>query len=146
MPPPGMSPSRAEAEHAAEVEHARIHTVLSNQCVRLSAQLDLRWVIARMARCIANTFHDRVEIGGLRLGDRPAHAVAAASIYMASHLFGDARSLDLVSSCDGVEVEAVRSAYGLLHGRRYGLIGEELLARAGREWEEIEDILPSIMA
>ena len=120
--------------------------MLSNRCVRLSAQLDLQSVVMRMARCIANTFHDRVEIGELDIGDGPVHVIAAASIYMASYLFDDARSLDLVSSCDGLDVEEVRRVYGLLYGYRYALISEELLARAGREWEEIDEVLPSVMA
>ena len=120
--------------------------MLSNRCEHLCTQLDLRTVVMRMARCIANRFHDRVEIGGLDSSDGPAHMVAAASIYMASYLLDDVRSLDLVSSCDGLEVEEVRRVYGLLYGYRHELISMELLARAGREWEEVEEILPSVMA
>lgn len=153
--PEELSRLRAEAEAEedaeAEAEHARIHTVLSERCGSLSVQLDLDSVVTRLARCIANRFHDRVEIGELELGgrplgDRPANMVAAASIYMASHLFGDARSLDLVSSCDGLGVEAVGRIYGLLYELRYDHINTELLARTGREWPEIEEILASIMA
>lgn len=132
---PPMSPSR--------VEHMRIHRVLSDRCVGLSAQLDLHSDIMRLARGIANRFHDRVTIEGVEVGDGPVHVVAAASIYMASHILGDARSLELVSSCDGVEVEAVRAAYGSLHGSRHALLSNQMLHM---EWDEIEEGLPSVTA
>ena len=99
-----------------------------------------------MARRIANRFHDRATIEGVEVSDGPVHVVAAASIMMASHIFGDARSLELVSSCDGVDVEAGRAAYGSLYSHRYVLLSTELLVRAGREWDKIEEALPLPMA
>ena len=96
-----------------------------------------------MARRIANRFHDRVTIEGAEVSDGPVHVVAAACIYMASHLFEDKRSLELVSSCDGVEIEAVRAAYGLLYAHRRAIISEQMLYM---EWDEIDEILPSVMA
>lgn len=117
-----------------------------------------------MARCIASRFGERHQIdllevellsegllGDRLLGDGRVHVVVAASIYMASHMFGEGRSLDLVSSFDGIElhgieVQATRKAYASLYRYRYALIREELLVRAGKGWHEIEDILPSVMA
>lgn len=142
-----MSPAWAEAE----AEHLRIHALLSELCLGLSAQLGLHSNIMRMARCIAHRFHDRAQIGLIDfrdgpLSDGPVHVVAAASTYMATHLFGDARSLDLISSFERVAVQAVRKAYSSLYGYRHALISADLLARAGREWDEIEKVLPSAMA
>lgn len=99
-----------------------------------------------MAKWIANRFHDRVAIEEAEVGDEPVLAVAAASIYMASHLLGDARSLELVSSCDGVGVEAARRAYSLIHVYRSVLISTELLERAGMELDGVDEVLPSVMA
>ena len=141
--PPPMSPARAE--------HMRIHTVLVNRCASLSAQLGLnpKPEINRMARSIANLFHDRVGLEGPENeihDDRPVHAIAAASVYMASHLLGDARSLQMISSCLDVQEGIVGRAYVVLYGHRFDIIDTQLLAQAGMGLGAIDEALPSVMS
>lgn len=133
---------------ARRAEHLRIHTVLVNRCASLSAQLGLnpKPEINRMARWIANHFHDRVGLELSETDDRPVHAIAAASVYMASHLLGDARSLGMISSCLDVEEGAISRAYVLLHRRRHDLIDTELLARAGMGLGAIDEVLPPVLS
>ncbi|KAL9133198.1 MAG: hypothetical protein Q9175_005621 [Cornicularia normoerica] len=142
LQPPQSLPPRAE--------HIRLHRVLENRCVGLSAQLGLNHNpdISRMARWIANHIHDGilVERDGLD-DDGPFHAIAAASVYVTSHILGDARSLEMISSCvDDVGDDVIRRAYVLLHGYRYDLINLGLLARFGLGLGGIDEILPSITA
>lgn len=137
---------------ASQAEHRRIHIALVNRCVGICAQLDFfpNPHVAHMARYIANEIHDRVrfEESGFEapnFGDWCAHAVAAASVYMASHLMGDARSLEMVSSCVVVGVDAVRRAYNLLYFHRYRIISQELLDRVGFSFDRIDRVLPPVL-
>ena len=120
----------------------RLHILLVNRCVGISAQLGLNPDVSRMARGIANSIHDRVQLERADADDRLALAVAAASVYMASHLLGDARSLEMISSCVDVGDDAVRETYNLLHTHRYEIINTQLLAGAGMELGGIDEILP----
>ncbi len=119
--------------------------MLVNRCMSISTQLDFpNPNIYRMARWIANTYHDTVRLEDGELGDGPAHAVAAASVCMASHLLGHARSLELISSCIDVGEDAIRGAYGLLYSYRHDLVDTQILARVGMELDGIHGILPSV--
>ena len=126
-------------------EHTRIHTVLTNRCMSISAQLDFPSPnIYRLARWIANCYHDIVRLEDHELGDGLAHALAAASVCMASHLLRSPRSLELISSCVDVGEDAIRSAYGLLHSYRHELVDAQELARVGLELDGIDGVLPSV--
>ena len=75
------------------------------------------------------------------------HAVATASVYMASHLLEDARSLELVAGCArDVGIEGVRSAYNMLYCHRRDLFDGRLLALvpAGVEAGWVDRTLPSV--
>ena len=137
---------------ASEAEHRRIHVALVNRCVGICAQIDLNTNpnVVQMARYIANHIHDlfhfeETSLDESNFGDRDAHAVAAASVYMASHLMGDARSLEMVSSCVDVGDDWVRRAYSLLHVHRYAIISRELLHRVGLGLTRIDPILPTVL-
>ncbi|KAF6228013.1 hypothetical protein HO133_007741 [Letharia lupina] len=129
-----------------DAEHMRIHTVLVNRCVGLSAQLGLNHMpeIAGMARWIANHIHDifAFEMIERENDDRFVRSVAAASIYMASHLLGDGRSLEMIESCALSGDDPIRSAYALLYLHRYDIINTQLLARVGMGLGSIGDVLP----
>ncbi|CAD6567925.1 MAG: hypothetical protein ASARMPRED_001190 [Alectoria sarmentosa] len=128
------------------VEHMRLHTLLVNRCVGISAQLGLDPDVSRMAREIAHVIHDRVRLERFEADDDPALAVAAASVYMASHLLGDARSLEMISSCVDVGDDAVRGTYNLLHTHRYEIINTQLLAGAVMEQGGIDEVLPPMFS
>ena len=117
-----------------------------NRCVGISAQLGLDPDVSRVARGIAHSVHDRVRLERFEVDDDPAHAVAAASVYMASHLLGDARSLKMISSCVDVGDEAVRRTYNLLHLHRHDVIDTQMLARAGMGPVGIDEVLPPMLS
>lgn len=108
--------------------------MLVNRCIRISAQLDFpNPNIYRITRWIANTYHDTVRLEDGELGDEPAYAVTAASVCIATHLLGEARSLKLISSRIDVGENTIRSACGLLHSYRHDLVNAQILARVGME-------------
>ena len=120
--------------------------MLANRCVGLSAQLGLNHMpeIAGMARWMANQIHDifafeRIEREN---DDRLVRSVAAASIYMASHLLGDGRSLEMIESCALSGDDPIRGAYAVLYLHRYDIINTQLLARVGMGLGSIGDVLP----
>lgn len=142
-----------EVQPPSKAEHRRIHTVLTNRCVGICAQLGLypNPGVVGMARAIANNLHDRVrfENAGFEetdFGDRSAQAVAAASVFMSSHLMRDVRSLEMVSSCVDVGDDAVRRAYNFLHVHRFWVVRSQLLEDVGYYLSMIDGVLPAVLA
>ena len=129
-------------------EHLIIHSVLTNGCEDICALLGLSGNpdIGDIAIQIANSIHDRVTLAGADGDHRAAHAVAAASVYMACHLLGHPRSLTLVASCVTVGEQLVQQAYAVLHEFRYHLIDRDLLDRFGLGWNRIDEVLPSVLS
>ena len=118
--------------------------MLWDRCVAICARIDLGSRVRRLAQDIANQIHDLIafETRGFR-DDSPFFAIAAASVYMASHLCGEERSLELVASCvDGVGDGAVRHTYALLFTHRLQIIGAEMLADTGVDLDRIDERLP----
>ena len=131
---------------ASRAEHIRIHTVLMERCVGICAMIELGPDVRHLARWIANREHDRVRLE--EQDDRAVVAVAAASVYMASHVLSNARSGALIARCvdDRVGVDAIRCAYTSLYSQRYLQAHQLSLARAGMELRRINEVLPSSFA
>ena len=121
----------------------RIHTLLMHRCVGICAMIELGPEITRLARWIANREHDRVRLE--ERNNSAVVAVAAASVYMASHVLSDARSGELIASCVHFDVgfDAIRCAYTSLYSQRYRQFDQLVLARAGMEVRSMDEVLPS---
>ena len=136
-----------ENEHlpmsASWAEHMRIHTLLFHRCVSICAMIGLGPEVQRLARWFANREHDRVRLE--ERNNSAVVAVAAASVYMASHVLSDARSGELIASCVhfDVGVNAIRCAYTSLYSQRYHQVDQMVLARAGMEARRMDEVLPS---
>ncbi len=127
-----------------QAEDERIPSELVHYCIIICEQLAFTTPnTARLvAMCIASGMHTL-----RRVEERNVHAVATASVYMASHLLEDARSLELVAGCvHDVGIEGVRSAYNMLYCHRRDLFDGRLLALvpAGAEAGWLDRTLPSV--
>ncbi|CAF9934548.1 hypothetical protein IMSHALPRED_009757 [Imshaugia aleurites] len=130
-------------------EHMRIHTVLTNECASACEMLELNRGpdVRRLSRWIANQYHDIVRLDWADGDDRNPHAVAAASVYMASHLLGDARSLEVISRCVTVGEREITRAYILLYIYRRRIVERfplEMLEGDGAGLGRIDEVLPLI--
>ena len=118
-------------------DHMRVHNLLWIRIVTLCAMLELSvWEVGRTAKRFADAFHHRETIReeDERDDDRPVHAVAAASVYLACHLLEQPRSLEMIADCfNDVEVDAIRRAYTVLHGYCYLMLNPQLVARLADE-------------
>lgn len=103
--------------------------------------------VCSFASWTANTLHDRtglLEYEPSDRRDRLARAVAAASVYIACELLGDARSAEIIAGCDGHMggLPAMAQAYTLLYNHRYEVISPQL-AHMGIELG-VDELLPFI--
>ena len=120
--------------------------MLWDRCLAICVRIALGSRVRRLARDIANRIHDLIafETRGFR-DDVPFYSIAAASVYMASHLCGEERTLELVARCvDGVEDRAVGHTYALLFTHRLQIIGAEMLADTGVDLDRIDERLPPL--
>ena len=118
--------------------------MLWERCGAICDLIDLRPRVVRLAREVANQLHDHIglETRNFR-DDAPFHAIAAASVFMACHLCGQARSLMLVTSCvHNVSVHEVSSTYALLFTHRLEVLDAETLAGTGIDLDRIDERLP----
>ena len=106
--------------------------------------IDLGPRVLRLAREIANQLHDHIGLEMQRFrDDAPFFAIAAASVFMACHLGGQKRSLNLVTSCvHNISVREVSSTYALLFSHRREVLDAETLAGTGVELDRIDERLP----
>ena len=86
-------------------------------CDRYCAQLDLKFAISKIAQEIA-TKTDKVG----SLAGRSPLSIAAACIYMASHLMGQPKTPKDISAVAGVSDGTIRNAYKLVYPKREELI------------------------
>ena len=71
------------------------------------------------------------------LAGRSPLSVAAACIYMASHLMGDGKSAKAISEVAGVSDGTIRTAYKYLHPQRESLIEQKWLQPGKGELERL---------
>ena len=113
----------------------------------LGHQLALNADVNEMGTYIADRIHDLEPLDGR---SRSLVAVAGASVYMASHIFGHGRSLRRIAQgvpladVGNFDVEAILHAYGSAYQNRRELIDWDLLARViGRPMgmDQVDEIL-----
>ena len=97
-----------------------------------------------LAREISHRLHDYIGLETRRFpDDAPFFAVAAASVFMACHLYGEPRTLMSVTSCvRGVAVHEVGSTYALLFTHRLQVIEAEGLVIMGIDPGRLDERLP----
>ena len=125
-------------------EHMEIHFELGRDITILARHFDLTTDVSLMAAYIANGFHD---LGPM--GDHSVVAVAAASLYMASHATGDPRSRHAVSRAiaiaglGNVGADVLSQTYTWLYQDRRVLLHEPLLRRI-TSWTlaTVDEVLP----
>ena len=128
---PLMSPSLDEFN--------RVHTVLEGRCEGICALIGLQDTdVLPLAAWIATVMHDLHPLGGAEPDE--VYAVAAASVFMASHLMRHGKSVELIASCfNDVEIILILRTYSLLLDDRHALINAELF---GLDRQRIDDVLP----
>ena len=117
--------------------------MLRGRCGAICLQIGCGSRVSSLATGIADSLHDSILLETQSFGmDAPFHAIAAASVFMASHLCGDARSLERVSSCVGdVDLDAVRRTYVLIFSHRFNIVVPEL-ASNGLDVVQMDARLP----
>ena len=91
-------------------------------CERFCNQLRLPFQITKVSQEIA----ERMDKGGMLAGRSPL-SIAAACIYTASHLMGQAKHAKEISQVAGVSDGTIRNAYKLIYPKREELIDPEWL-------------------
>ena len=91
-------------------------------CERFCSQLRLSFQITKVSQEIA----DNMDKCGMLAGRSPL-SIAAACIYTASHLMGQAKSAKDISAVAGVSDGTIRNAYKLIYPKRELLINDEWL-------------------
>lgn len=93
-------------------------------CERFCNQLRLNFQITKVSQEIAA----RMDTNGMLAGRSPL-SVAAACIYTASHLMGEAKTAKDISLVAGVSDGTIRNAYKLIYPKREVLINPEWLEK-----------------
>ncbi len=147
----GLGDEETNHEPLAQVESVEeFITRLSNNseshdspvafAVRYSRTLDLGLPVAFFAATIADTT-DYMD----SLRDSPAGSLAAASLYIASHLLHEPRPLEQVARVTAVSEDTIENIYKAIYADRYELIDEDWQRIVGgATLGEAAEALPSL--
>ena len=118
--------------------------MLWQRCGAICDLIDLSPRVRRLAREISNQIHDYIGLEERGFwDDGPFFAIAAASVFMASQLCGEERSVVLVTSCvQNLAVHEVTRTYALLFTHRLDVLDDEMLVGTGTVLDRIDGRLP----